>query len=174
LDYSIQSNHRTEIIDFFLLFDFVSLFTEQQKTSAKASIPGGMDAWESKIVEHQQCQWHCHLMHEQIMAWLPTGVGMPEPTISGGSKDAVQQQLEQLNKEAEVLAADLVTARNAWLSNRGDMAYKDVYDDIKAMRAQLDKMREGLLAKLQQGEQYAYYQVAVRFCNSGLVLRPIV
>jgi hypothetical protein len=86
---------------------------------------------------------------------------MPEPSTSGGSRDAVQLQLEQLNKEAEVLAADLATARNAWLSNREDSVFKDVYDDIKAMRAQLDKMREGLQAKLKPGEQYAYYQVAV-------------
>jgi protein subunit release factor A len=90
-------------------------------------------------------------------------VGKPELSTFGGSRDAVQQQLKQLNKEAEALAADLATARNAWLSNREDSALKVVYDDVKAMRAQLDKMREGLQAKLKPGEQYAYYQVVVSF-----------
>ena len=66
--------------------------------------------------------------------------------------EAVQRQLEVLNKEAQALSTQLENAFQAWLQNEDNEILKTRYNDLKHMykanMARLDTMRQALVDKL--------------------------
>jgi hypothetical protein len=109
---------------------------------------------------------------------MPTGAGMSQRSGSpDGSKDAVQQQLEQLRVRAEQVAAKLEEAYRKLESealaaqpNPAVIAIRQKrYDDLKDEKARLDDRCKALEAKL-PGEQRATHQFA--FCELLLFCCP--
>ena len=101
------------------------------------------------------------------MSCALTGAGKPERTGSPeGGQIAVQQQLEQLNREADRLATQLEEARAAWLKHREDKDLKDVYNDLKANATRLDGRRKALEAKLSGAGRCACVSIASRMLRA--------
>jgi hypothetical protein len=62
--------------------------------------------------------------------------------------EAVHQQLVVLNEEVQELATKLDPACDAWMQDQENKVLKQVYNDLKDMKSQLEERRKALEAML--------------------------